>query len=141
MSNALGLEKSDGPIGGSNKSFGVMLGVIFLLATAYLVAKDKSAFAQLFTFVASVTTFVVAFKAPTMLTKPNLYWMKFSLLLARVVSPIVLGVLFFVLISPLVIVLRIFGRDQLLLKHQESSSLWKIRNSKGYPLESFKNQY
>ena len=141
MSNALGLEKSDGPIGGSNKSFGVMFGVIFLLATAYLVAKDKSAFAQLFTFVASVTTFVVAFKAPTMLTKPNLYWMKFSLLLARVVSPIVLGVLFFVFISPLAIVLRIFGRDQLLLKRQESSSLWKIRNSKGYSLESFKNQY
>ena len=141
MSNALGLEKSDGPIGGSNKSFGVMFGVIFLLATAYLVAKDKSTFAQLFTFVASVTTFVVAFKAPTMLTKPNLYWMKFSLLLARVVSPIVLGVLFFVLISPLAIVLRIFGRDQLLLKRQESSSLWKIRNSKGYSLESFKNQY
>ena len=141
MSNALGLEKSDGPIGGSNKSFGVMFGVIFLLATAYLVAKDKSTFAQLFTFVASVTTFVVAFKAPTMLTKPNLYWMKFSLLLARVVSPIVLGVLFFVLISPLAIVLRIFGRDQLLLKRQESFSLWKIRNSKGYSLESFKNQY
>lgn len=141
MSNALGLEKSDGPIGGSNKSFGVMFGVIFLLAAAYLVAKDKSTFAQLFTFVASVTTFVVAFKAPTMLTKPNLYWMKFSLLLARVVSPIVLGVLFFVLISPLAIVLRIFGRDQLLLKRQESFSLWKIRNSKGYSLESFKNQY
>ena len=118
-----------------------MFGVIFLLMTAYMVAKDKSAFAQLLTFVASVTTFIVAFKTPTMLTKPNLYWMKFSLLLARVVSPIVLGVLFFVLISPLAIVLRIFGRDQLLLKRQESSSLWKIRNSKGYPLESFKNQY
>lgn len=141
MSNALGLEKSDGPIGGSNKSFGVMFGVIFLLATAYMVAKDKSAFAQLLTFVASVTTFIVAFKAPIMLTKPNLYWMKFSLLLARVVSPIVLGVLFYLLISPLAIVLRIFGRDQLLLKRQESSSFWKIRNSKGYSLESFKNQY
>ena len=141
MSNALGLEKSDRPIGGSNKSFGVMFGVIFLLATAYLVAKDKSAFAQLSTFVASVAIFIVAFKAPAILTKPNLYWMKFSLLLARVVSPIVLGVLFFVLISPLAIVLRIFGRDQLLIRPRESPSFWKIRNLKSYPLESFKNQY
>lgn len=141
MSNALGLEKSDGPIGGSNKSFGVMFGVIFLLATAYMVASDKSTLTQFFTFVAGVATVIVAFKAPAILTKPNLYWMKFSLLLARVVSPIVLGVLFYLLISPLAIVLRIFGRDQLLIKPQESSSFWKIRNSKGYSLESFKNQY
>jgi hypothetical protein len=67
--------------------------------------------------------------------------MKFSLLLARFVSPIVLGVLFYLLISPLALVLRLFGRDELRLKTTEVSTNWQSRQIKGYSLDSFKNQY
>jgi flagellar biosynthesis protein FlhB len=141
MSNALGLEKSDGPIGGTNKSFGLMFAVIFLLAALYLVVKNSSTFAQIGALTASVTTFVIALIAPAILAKPNRYWMKFSLLLARFVSPIILGVLFYLLISPLAIVLRIFGRDELLLKRKKTSSYWKERGRRGYSIELFKNQY
>jgi hypothetical protein len=141
MSNALGLEKSDGPIGGTNKSFGLMFAVIFLLATLYLVVKDSSTFAQIGALTASVTTFAIALIAPANLAMPNRYWMKFSLVLARFVSPIILGVLFYLLISPLAIVLRIFGRDELLLKRKETSSYWKERGTIGYSIELFKNQY
>jgi hypothetical protein len=141
MSNALGLEKSVGPIGGTNKSFGLMFAVIFLLAALYLVVKNSSTFAQISALTASVTIFVIALIAPAILAKPNRYWMKFSLLLARFVSPIILGVLFYLLISPLAIVLRIFGRDELLLKRKKTSSYWKERGTKGYSIELFKNQY
>ncbi|MFM8835375.1 MAG: SxtJ family membrane protein, partial [Actinomycetota bacterium] len=89
----------------------------------------------------SAISFFVAFLKPDLLTKPNLYWMKFSLLLAKIVSPIVLGVLFFVLISPLAVALRIFVRDELSLKLSQKNSRWKMREVVGYPLESFKNQY
>ena len=141
MSNVLGLEKSDGPIGGSNKSFGLMFAIIFLLAALYLVVKNSSTFAQIVAFTTSATTFAIALMAPAILAKPNRYWMKFSLLLARFVSPIVLGVLFYLLISPLALVLRVFGRDELRLRHKKTSTHWKERGSKGYSFELFKNQY
>ena len=67
--------------------------------------------------------------------------MKFSLLLARFVSPIVLGVLFYVLISPLALVLRLFGRDELRLKTKKVATNWQSRQINGYSLDSFKNQY
>lgn len=141
MSNALGLEKSDEPIGGSNKSFGLMFAIIFLLAALYLVVKNSSILAQLSALAASATAFAIALMAPAILAKPNHYWMKFSLLLARFVSPIVLGVLFYLLISPLALVLRVFGRDKLSLRHKKISTHWKERGSKGYSYELFKNQY
>ena len=141
MSNALGLKQSDGPIGGSNKSFGLMFAIIFLLAALYFVVKNSSTFAQISAFTASATTFAIALTAPAILAKPNRYWMKFSLLLARFISPIVLGILFYLLISPLALVLRVFGRDKLSLRHKKISTHWKERRSKGYSYELFKNQY
>ena len=141
MSNALGLDKQGGPPGGSNKSFGVMFGFIFLLVAGFARVRGHSTEIQVCAVVLSAGSFFVAFVKPGLLTKPNLYWMKFSLLLAKIVSPIVLGILFFVLISPLAIALRMFGRDELSLKLSQRGSHWKMRRVIGYPLDSFKNQY
>jgi len=141
MSNALGLDKKDGPPGGSNRSFGVMFGFIFLIFVGFVRFRGHSTELQISGAILSAISFFVAFVKPDLLTKPNLYWMKFSLLLAKIVSPIVLSVLFFVLISPLAVALRLFGRDELSLKLSQKNSRWSMREVVGYPLESFKNQY
>lgn len=141
MSNALGLEKLEDPIGGSNKSFGLMFGAIFFLLTVFLFFRGKSNNAQILTFGLSLVWFAVAFFAPHLLAIPNRLWMGLSLLLARFVSPIVLALLFFVLISPLALILRIFGRDALYLKRIKTPSHWKRRVENFYSIEWFKNQY
>ena len=141
MSNALGLEKLEGPVGGSNKSFGLMFGAIFFLVTVFLFFRGKSNNAQILTFGVSLVWFAVAFFAPQLLAIPNRLWMRLSLLLAKFISPVVLAILFFILISPLAIVLRLFGRDTLLLKHQLLTSHWRRRVKSFYTLEWFKNQY
>ena len=118
-----------------------MFAIIFALLTIVFRLRDAPEAQQLVFGLLSAATFLVTFTKPSSLAPFNRWWMKFSVLLARIVSPIVLGVLFFVLISPLATVLRLFGRDELKLKNTGKSTHWHDRNSSGYSLESFRNQY
>ena len=141
MSNALGLEKNSKVTSASDRSFGVMFGFIFIIIAVIIRLRDSPQNIQLLFLALSFLTFLISFTRPSLLSTPNKLWMKFSLLLARFVSPIVLGVLFYVLISPLALVLRIFGRDELRLKTKKVATNWQSRQINGYSLDSFKNQY
>ena len=141
MSNALGLEKNSKVTSASDRSFGVMFGFIFIIIAVIMRLRDNPQNIQLLFLALSFLTFLISFTRPSLLSTPNKLWMKFSLLLARFVSPIVLGLLFYVLISPLALVLRLFGRDELRLKTKKVASNWQIRQINGYSLDSFKNQY
>ena len=141
MSNALGLEKNSKVTSASDRSFGVMFGFIFIIIAVIMRLRDNPQNIQLLFLTLSFLTFLISFTRPSLLSTPNKLWMRFSLLLARFVSPIVLGLLFYVLISPLALVLRLFGRDELRLKTKKVASNWQIRQINGYSLDSFKNQY
>ena len=141
MSNALGLEKITKTSSASDRSFGVMFGCIFIIVAALLRLRGEPEKLQLCLLTLSCLTLLVAFTRPRLLNAPNKLWMKFSLLLARFVSPIILGVLFFVLISPLALALRLFGRDELRLKTKNVVTNWQSRKISGYSLDSFRNQY
>ena len=141
MSNALGLEKNSEVTSASDRSFGVMFGFIFIIIAVIMRLRDNPQYIQLLFLALSLVTFLISFTRPSLLNTTNRLWMKFSLLLARFVSPIVLGVLFYVLISPLALVLRLFGRDELRLKTKKVATNWQSRKMNGYSLDSFKNQY
>ena len=141
MSNALGLEKNSKVTSASDRSFGVMFGFIFIIIAVIMRLRDNPQNIQLLFLALSFLTVLISFTRPSLLSTPNKLWMKFSLLLARFVSPIVLGLLFYVLISPLALILRLFGRDELRLKTKKVASNWQSRQINGYSLDSFKNQY
>ena len=141
MSNALGLEKSSATSSATDRSFGVMFGCIFVIIAALLRLRDEPQKIQFLLLALSFLTFLISFTRPKLLRTPNKLWMKFSLLLARFISPIILGVLFYVLISPLAFALRLFGRDELRLKTKNLATNWQSRKIDGYSLDSFKNQY
>ena len=141
MSNALGLENNSKVTSASDRSFGVMFGFIFIIIAVIMRLRDNPQNIQLLFLALSFLTVLISFTRPSLLSTPNKLWMKFSLLLARFVSPIVLGLLFYVLISPLALVLRLFGRDELRLKTKKVASNWQSRKINGYSLDSFKNQY
>ncbi len=141
MSNALGLEKSSKTSNATDRSFGVMFGCIFVIIAALLRLRDEPQKVQFLFLALSFLTFLVSFTRPRLLSTPNKLWMKFSLLLAQFISPIILGVLFFILISPLALALRLFGRDELRLKTKNLVTSWQSRKIDGYSLDSFKNQY
>ncbi len=141
MSNALGLEKNSKTSSASDRSFGIMFGCIFIIVAALLRFRDEPEELQLLLLALSFLTFLASFTRPRLLRTPNKLWMKFSLLLARFVSPIILGVLFYIFISPLALALRLFGRDELRLKSKKLTTNWQSRKIDGYSLDSFKNQY
>lgn len=141
MSNALGLDKHSKTSSATDRSFGIMFGCIFIIVAVLLRLRDEPQKVQFLLLSLSFLTFLISFTRPRLLSTPNKLWMKFSLLLARFISPIILGLLFFVLISPLALALRLFGRDELHLKTKNHVTNWQSRKNDGYSLDSFKNQY
>lgn len=85
---------------------------------------------------------VLAAVAPTTLRTPNRLWMKLGLLLASIVNPIVMGVIFFLLFAPIAFFMRMRGRDVLRLRPDRSNfSTWVERIPPGPTPESASNQF
>lgn len=125
----------------SNRAFGLLFTGLFALLSAYSLyqgASQPKAYAWL---AAGALIGAVTIAAPGLLTPLNKAWMKLGELMGRVVSPLVLGVIFFVLITPLALITRLFGRDELRLKRTNNVSYWLERSPPGPAGESFKNQF
>lgn len=95
--------------------------------------------AYAFALIASIFLFITVFKSDLLLPL-NKLWMRFGLLLGMVVSPIVLGMMFFGLFTTTALLMRLGGRDQLRLKFSQKASHWIARQEPIEP-ESFKNQF
>ena len=125
----------------SDRRFGLLFVVVFALAAAYAMHKG---WAKLFvgTFTAASIGFALAaLFVPKVLRPLNFAWFKLGELMGKVVSPIVLGVIFYFLITPVGLIGRLFGRDELKLKRGNLDTYWISREPPGPPGESFKNQY
>ena len=124
----------------TNRKFGFFFTGVFALAGGYFL-KEGSITAVCMFFVLAMTFFLVTVIKADLLLPLNKLWMHFGLLLGRVVSPIVLGVIFFGLFTPIAIVMRIAGRDELRLNVKNSSSFWKTREENSVSSNRFQNQF
>ena len=86
-------------------------------------------------------TLVVTLAKPSLLMPFNKGWMWIGYILGRVVSPVVLGAIFFFLITPVALIFKISGRDELRLKLSKAQSHWRERSPIGPDAESLKNQF
>ena len=85
---------------------------------------------------------LLGFVAPRVLRPLNWLWFQLGQLLGKVVSPVVLGAIFFLILTPVSLGSRLFGRDELRLKRKASqTSYWLDRAPPGPEPESFKNQF
>lgn len=124
----------------SNQKFGVLFAFVFVLVSAYAFWKGYAAWAATLIVLAAVFVAITVI-APTWLAPLNKLWYQLGMLLGHIVSPIVLGLIFFVLITPTAVISRFFGRDVLLIKKRAVSSYWVERTPLGPQPESFKNQF
>ncbi len=83
----------------------------------------------------------LTFIAPKALYPLNRAWFLLGEILGRVVSPVVLSIIFFLLLTPIGVLTRPLGRDQLRLRVREGKSCWVLREQPEVTPESFKNQY
>lgn len=90
----------------------------------------------------SVAVLVVTVVRPALLTPFNRAWMRLGDLLHRIVSPVVLGVMYVVLIVPVGLFMRLIGRDALRLKlSPKAPTYWLAREESAFSPERFKNQF
>ena len=123
----------------SNRKFGLFFTSIFVLLAAYFYYSANIVWAYVFIAVSLIFLLITLIKSDALLPL-NKLWMRFGLLLSMIVSPIVLGVIFFGLFTPIAILMRLSGRDELRLKYAQKASHWI---SRGEPIksESFKHQF
>ncbi len=125
----------------SERSFGLLFTVIFLLLAGYTWHSGSDSLHTAICLVLAGAFLLSGLLAPGLLTPLNKLWFQLGLAMGRIVSPIVLGVLFFIVITPVAIFMRIIGRDELKLKKQNVSSYWIERTPPGPEPESFKDQF
>lgn len=123
----------------SNKKFGYFFTLIFLIITGYLFLNKSLNLAYVFATI-SITLFFITIIKADLLLYPNKLWIQFGLILGMIISPIVLGVLFFVLFTPTAILMKIFGRDELRIKFKKNTSYWIERETQ-INSDSFSNQF
>ena len=125
----------------SNRNFGFLFAGVFALLSAYAGYHGADGFKVYGWLIAGTVVGLITVVAPELLTPFNKAWMKLGDLMGKVVSPLVLGIIFFMLITPVALVTRLFGRDELRLKKTNASSYWIDWVSPGPAGDSFKNQF
>ena len=123
----------------SNKKFGYFFSAIFFIATGYFLYKEYQTIGYIFAIISVLFITTTLIKAD-LLRPLNKLWMHFGLLLGKIISPIILGIIFFGLFTPYGIVMRLLGRDELCLKTQKKKSHWILR-SKSTTQINFKQQF
>ena len=111
----------------SNHKFGYFFTFIFLIASMYFLFKEiYVAFYVLGT--CSIVFFLVTLFKAEILKPLNKLWMSFGLVLGMIISPIIMGGIFFIIFTPIGILFRLFGRDELLILFKIKPSYWSKRN-------------
>ena len=124
----------------SNRSFGWTFTVVFILAGLYGLWRGGAALPWLLALAA--VTALVTLTRDTWLTPLNRAWMAFGELLGRIVSPIVLGVIFFGVFTPFAVVMRLFGRDAMCRAWDRAApTYWVKRDPPGPADDSFRNMF
>ncbi len=123
----------------SNKKFGYFFSAIFLITAIYFLYTSSKTVGYVMVVIALFFFITTLIKAKLLLPL-NKLWMQFGLLLGMIISPIVLGIIFFGLLTPYGVIMRIMGRDELRLKIIKTNSNWKLRSIK-LPQTNFKQQF
>ena len=99
---------------GSNKSFGIVFCVFFLIVSLYPLINGENI--RLWSLFLSVIFLILGLLNSRILTPLNILWFKFGIFLGRFVSPIVMGLVFFLVVTPTGLIMRMFKKDLLKLK-------------------------
>ena len=120
----------------SNKSFGIVFFIVFILIGIWPLLNNESY--RLWAIIVAFTFLILGLINSKFLTPLNILWFKFGVLLGKIVSPLVMGMIFFFVVTPIAILMRILKKDLLNLKFNSDESYWIKKN--GYK-SKMKNQF
>ena len=118
---------------GSNKNFGIVFFIVFLLIAVWPLIDGQSL--RVWSLIVSLIFLVLGLLNSKLLNPLNLAWVKFGKILGKVVAPIVMGVIYFIIITPIGLFLRLTGKDLLQTKFSKNNSYWIKREKNIGPMK------
>ena len=120
----------------SNRSFGIVFFIVFFIIATYPLIKNSDL--RIWSLIISIIFLILVLINSKILTPLNKLWFKFGMLLGRLISPIIMGTIFFFVVTPIGLILRVFGKDVLNLKYDNAKSYWIKKSG---PISKMKNQF
>ena len=121
---------------GSNKSFGIVFSIVFLLISIYPLINDENI--RYWSLLISFVFLVLGLLNSKILTPLNKIWFKFGILLGKIISPFIMGIIFFFVVTPIGLLMRILKKDLLNLRFNNDKSYWIKKKG---PKSKMKNQF
>ncbi len=120
----------------SNRSFGIVFFILFLFIAFYPLTYNDEI--RIWSLLISLTFLVLGLINSKILTPLNKVWFKFGIFLGKIISPLIMGFIFFLVVTPIGIIMRLLGKDILNLKYNKNKSYWIEKTG---PKSKMKNQF
>ena len=111
---------------GSNKSFGIVVFIFFLIVSIFPLFKDENI--RIWSLIIAIIFLILGLFNSKILTPFNKIWFKFGIFLGSVVSPIVMGIVFFTIVTPTSLIMKVLGKNLLNLKKNNKETYWIERS-------------
>ena len=121
---------------GSNKSFGIVFFVVFLIIALYPLINAEDI--RTWSIIISLVFLILGLINSKILNPLNKLWFKFGILLGKIISPLVMGIIFFLIVTPIGILMKILKKDLLNLNYNNNKTYWIEKNE---PKSKMKNQF
>ncbi len=121
----------------SNRNFGLVFFIIFLILGLWPITNGEEI--RIWLILLAFIFFILGIMESKLLSPLNRLWFKFGIMLGAIVAPIVMGAIFFIVVTPIGIVMSIIGKDLLNKKHDKKKETYWIKRIK--PTGSMKRQF
>jgi hypothetical protein len=121
---------------GSNRSFGIVFFIVFLIISIYPILNNENV--RIWSLIISFIFLVLGLLNSKLLNPLNKIWFKFGLFLGKIISPIIMGVIFFFVVTPIALLMKLLQKDLLNLKFNKNKTYWIEKSG---PKSKMKNQF
>ena len=120
----------------SNRSFGILFSIVFAIIAFWPIINGNPL--RLWSIPISIIFLVLGLLNSKLLNPLNIIWVKFGELLGRIIAPIVMAIIYFIIITPIGLFMRLIRKDLLNLKFSKANTYWIKREKK---ISSMKKQF
>tara|TARA_B100000700_G_scaffold201975_1_gene222104 strand:+ start:3976 stop:4353 length:378 start_codon:yes stop_codon:yes gene_type:complete len=117
----------------SNRSFGIIFFIVFLLISVWPIMDGQEP--RVWSLIISLIFLILGILNSKILTPFNLAWIKLGEILGRFIAPVVMAVIYFLIVTPIGLLMRIIGKDLLNIKFSQNSSYWIKREKNLGPMK------
>ena len=121
----------------SNRSFGIVFFIVFLFIALYPITYSEDI--RIWSLIISFIFIILGLLNSKILTPLNKLWFKFGVILGKIISPIIMGIIFFLVVTPIGLIMKVLGKDLLRLKYNKKDNTYWIE--KNGPKSKMKNQF